>query len=177
MKSVHAPVRRVLLAYFIVLLVGCSQPNWAARTTAPSGAAGPVIVHTSLPQVAAWARSSIGQSIKALYPRTAHTCVGNLDSILTRYEGRLSGAQLFGWGWDQTLRRPVSDILIADQNGKIIGAGNSGFARPDVPASRPDIHSGLTGWRAIVGGRTGTVYAWGIVVQPRTVCPLGRIDL
>jgi hypothetical protein len=159
---------------FAVALADCSQPNWATRDRSAAGS-GPLTTDAALPPFAGWSKSLIGKTLKSAYPKTASACVGNLDSILTRYDGRPPGVQLFGWGWDQSAKKPIARVIIANSGGIIVGAGVTGYARPDVPIAKKEVHSNTTGWRAYAQAQGGPLFAWGIL-NDRTVCGLGHID-
>jgi hypothetical protein len=63
------------------------------------------------------------------------------------------------------------------QDGAIVGAGQGGLERADVPTARREVGSNLTGWWALAARDGGMVEAWGVSPDGRSACRLGRIKL
>lgn len=98
-------------------------------------------------------------------------CVGALDIL-----GRLPGDAAFhaeGWGWDARRRRPLSDVVLADDSGHIVALAVSGGPRDDVPAALPKVRSRYTGWRAVLAKPVPSLTAYGLLDKGR-LCRLGR---
>jgi outer membrane protein OmpA-like peptidoglycan-associated protein len=134
----------------------------ALTETAPPGVA--------MPPYAPWAQSMIGKPLRAFYPQTTTRCFGYLDGVLAKYGADRPGTKLYGWGFDATANVPVARVLFADASGAIVGAGDGGYQRPDVPAMLPRIASSTTGWQGYAGVTTGPPVAWGVMSAPDTVC-------
>jgi hypothetical protein len=164
----------LILASIATLLSAgaCDQPKPrdapAASKPSPE-AAGPV------PAAPQWATSLVGRKFAEAFPKPPVKCEGNTDAVLQRYGGASPGTQVEGWGWDPRAKVAVARVVLVDLDGAIIGAGETGRARPDVTAARPDIASPTTGWTAVTTRTKGPVLAWGLLGD-EGVCPLGRLD-
>jgi outer membrane protein OmpA-like peptidoglycan-associated protein len=145
----------------------------ALTQPSPPAAAGtaPVVVADSMPAYPAWAAAAIGKPLHALYPKTSTACLGFLDGAAFKYVGPRSGDKLFGWAYDTGADAPVLRVLFADARGTIVGAGDGGVSRPDVPAKLARIASPLTGWEGYAAA-SGPVAAWAVLGSPGTVCRL-----
>jgi outer membrane protein OmpA-like peptidoglycan-associated protein len=132
------------------------------------------VVGDSMPPYPAWASAMIGKPLAAFFPKQSNNCVGYLDGAIVKYTGSRPGAKLFGWGFDTNANVGVNRVIFADASGTIVGAGDGGFERPDVPATVPHIQSTTTGWEGYVGATSQPAAAWGIVSQPGTVCRFGE---
>jgi len=159
------PVSWVLVAAFLSL-TGCNQTQTASQCTVGAGAR---------PAYPAWASSVLGKSYLKLYPNKSK-CAGNLDPGATKYSGKPSGSTFAGWAWDLEHKRPVDRLLLTDYLGNIVGVGQGGFDRPDVPAYDPRVTSKSSGWHGVVSIVSGPVDALGITGKT-TVCPIGDIIL
>lgn len=172
----------------LVTLSGCDKPKWqdnpppaatAAPGAAPAAAAPTVRVipndPAGTPAAPAWAADMIGKSLRALYPATG-VCKGNTDIVQKRYAGAPAGVQLHGWGWDVKSNVRVARVLLVDTEMKIVGAGEGGVERTDVPQHVPEIKDANTGWNADLARVTGPIDAYGLLPDGKTVCPLGHIE-
>ncbi len=156
--------KAALAGLALAALAGCGQPEWMA-TREP------------LPDPPAWSQPFVGRPLSqghVLAPDEA--CAGMAEQVEIRYRGPRPGSRLLGWGWDGIGRAPVAGVLITDPDGLVVGAGESGLARPDVPAARSDVTSGATGWWALTTRTEGPVEVYGVLADGRA-CLLGRIRL
>lgn len=159
-------------------LTGCDQPKWrgkAADTPAAGGSAAGSAAG-AMPALPAWAGELIGKPLKATFPAEGQ-CVGNTEATGERYAGASPGAKVIGWGWDTAAKQAVPRVLLVDRALNIVGAGETGLERLDVPAARPEITSTTTGWWALTPSTTGYIDAYGVLADGKTVCKLGHIDL
>lgn len=148
-----------------------------ASATAPSGAGAANTTTDALPDRPKWSADYIGKPLKDLFAEKPEACVGNTDVVAMRYNGPFStGARIEGWGWDLSAKKPVARILIVSDDGKVVGAGETGLPRPDVNAGRKDITSPTTGWQAYTTQTSGGVYAFGLTGE-KSACRLGHINL
>lgn len=188
------PVVRVLPVALatLVLVAGCDRakpragagpsgplPNGAdaPAPTAPTVPTPPTSTEP-LPPVPDWAQSYMGKTLTSLVPAQSTDCVGNTDDVDMHYAGATTGVRIEGWGWDKTAKAPVAHILLVDdKSGEVVGAGQTGKARPDVNKARPEVTSPTTGWEAITSQTTDGVYAWGVMSKGKAVCKLGHINL
>jgi len=147
----------------VAMLSGCEQPDWLTR-------------RDPLPAMPAWAEPLIGRPFAAAFAATPD-CLGNVDEVINRYGGERPGAKVQGWAWDARSKAPFGRIVVVADDGVIVGAGESGLERADVPTARPEVGSNLTGWWALAARGEGLVEAWGVRPDGRTACRLGRIKL
>jgi len=168
------------------LLAGCDQPK--QRTPAPP--AGPAAATAQkpvwppppkvdpgpLPAMPAWAGDFLGKPVASVVTDTTAKCLGNTDIVDTKYTGAPPGVQIEGWGWDPTGKDVVKRIVIADSTGQIVGAGETGKARPDVSSAHADITSGTTGWTALIKITSGGVDTYGLLGGGKA-CRLGHLQL
>ena len=178
-------------------LAGCGQPAWrdpatargtaalapeAARVASADAAARRGVAHADrvtaepMPSPPAWAAELIGKSLRLAYPAVG-TCIGNTDAVKERFGGGLGGSKVAGWGWDPATRAPVARVLLADRDFRVVGAGQGGVPRRDVPRAVPSITSETTGWEALTSLNGGPVDAWGVMADGRSVCKLGHLEL
>lgn len=151
-----------------------SNPGAEATAAAP---AKPTTTTDPLPNLPKWSADYVGKPLKDLFADQAAPCIGNTDLIGMRYNGPFStGVRVEGWGWDTNGRKPVARVLLVDDAGKVVGAGETGLPRPDVAAARKEITSPTTGWQAYTAQAAGGVYAFGLVGE-KAVCRLGHINL
>ncbi|HEY3797686.1 MAG TPA: hypothetical protein VGL58_04980 [Caulobacteraceae bacterium] len=175
------PVRNAvaLLLVLAAALSACRRPDWANKGQQPGAAnasAPPVTLITpdSRPALPAWAALYMGKAVKTALPQVA-SCAGNLDIVTARYEGANAGAKVIGWGWDTAAAKAVDKVVLVDAAGLVVGAGEGGLSRPDVPQHSPTVTSPNTGWAAIAGMKTGAVDAFG-VINGQARCPLGHLE-
>lgn len=179
----------------VLALAACDKPEWtknkaqsgAAPQTASSqgaarqtGAATPpqpatLTTQDPLPAPPQWASNLMGQAFQKALPNVAD-CSGNLDVVTKRYAGSAPGTKVIGWGWVLKSKKPIDHVVLVDQNAVIVGVGQGGEARPDVPANSPTVTSPNTGWSAYTSMTTGPVDAYG-VVDGAARCPLGHLEL
>jgi hypothetical protein len=164
----------VALAAAALTACGPSGANKAA-SHAPTPAAAPD-TPGPLPALPAWAGGYMGKTLSDVLPLAAD-CVGNTDKVRHRYAGPPPGAKIVGWGWDRAAKRHVEHVLLTDETLKIVGAGEGGLTRADVPRTAPDITDDHTGWLGLTSRSAGVVMAFGVVSDGRAVCPLGQVQL
>lgn len=153
-----------------------SNPG-AAAPAAQGAPAGPPASTDPLPDMPKWFAAYKGKAIKDLFPDQSAPCVGNTDDVKQRYNGPFSpGVRIEGWGWDKTGKKVIERILLTDDQGKVVGAGETGVPRPDVTAARKDVTSPTTGWYASAPQTTGGLYAFGLIGDAKA-CKLGHINL
>lgn len=163
----------VLACIALGAVAACSKPASIKPTESDAGAASQS--RDPLPDFPAWSLAYIGKPATEALPQ-AGACIGNTDDVLTRYVGAKPGTKVEGWAWDPARAKPVSRVLLVDATGKIVGAGETGFARPDVPQAKPSVTSGVTGWHATTELTTGAIDALGIV-DAKIGCRLGHLVL
>ena len=168
--------RMTLVALAAAALAACG-PSGAkkAASQAPAPSAAPD-TPGPLPALPAWASGYLGKTLSDVLPMAAD-CVGNTDKVRHRYAGPPPGAKIVGWGWDRAAKRRVEQVLLTDETLKIVGAGEGGLLRADVPQAAPDIADDHTGWQGLTVSSAGVVMAFGVVSGGRAVCPLGQAQL
>jgi hypothetical protein len=167
--------RMALVTLAAAALTACGPSAKKAENRAPTPAAAPD-TPGPLPALPAWAGGYMGKTLSDVLPLAAD-CVGNTDKVRHRYAGPPPGAKVLGWGWDRTANQRVERVLLTDEKLKIVGAGEGGLSRPDVPHAAPDITDDHTGWMGLTSKSAGVVMAFGVVSGGRAVCPLGQAQL
>ncbi|MFN3583504.1 hypothetical protein [Phenylobacterium sp.] len=158
----------------LAVLAACDQPK--VRDQGPTATASVPVAAEPLPAMPEWAAAYMGKGLRDVFPETGE-CVGNTDTVKTRYAGPPAGVAIIGWGWNVTEKAPVARIVVVDKEFTIIGAGETGLERPDVPKARSDVTSSTTGWRAVTTATSGGLDAYGVTNGGRGVCKLGHLDL
>jgi hypothetical protein len=181
----------------LAVLAGCDDPAWRNPATSkgtadltpevtkaaeaslaklrPQGRAKFTVVKP-MPPLPDWSRPLIGKSLNGLFPSRA-PCLGNTDTIRTRYLGVPGGVTAVGWGWDPQAKAAPVRVLLVDESFLIRGAGVTGAPRPGVPKARPDVTTPNVGWEALAPRLVGPLDAWGVLADGKTVCKLGHIEL
>lgn len=173
----------VRLALAALLVTGCARPDWTNPETskgsralpAPSARKALPVDPGPAPPVPAWALAAMGKPLHAVFPRDG-VCMGNTDGILRLHAGEPRGARIVGWGWEPAVKAPVPRVVVVDASGVIVGAGETGQNRPDVPRAVPAITSLTTGWEAVSYSTTGKVSLFGVIERGRAVCPLAGAE-
>ena len=198
MTSTSSSARLLVLAAAVLALSACDKPKTRAANDqggplGPSGAASnpgaapapgpaaapakPTTTTDPLPDLPKWSAAYMGKALKDVFADQAAACLGNTDLVGMRYNGPFTpGARIEGWGWDGKAKKPVAKILLTDDAGKVVGAGETGLPRPDVQTARPEVTSPSTGWQAFTAQTGGGLYAYGVIGQ-KAVCRLGHINL
>ncbi|WP_309091152.1 hypothetical protein [Phenylobacterium sp.] len=154
----------------LALVAGCDKPkDRSAQIEAPAQPAGPSL--PPRPPQPAWAAEYLGKGLRQLFPKTGD-CIGNTEAVETRYA---DGVAIIGWGWDNAAKTSVARIVLVDSAFRVVGAGETGMPRPDVPAAQPHIADPNTGWRAIATVAGGPVDAYGITDNGEGACKLGHL--
>jgi hypothetical protein len=157
-------------------LSACDKPKDRTPPPAEGTAAAPATpaaVSAPLPPTPAWAAAYMGKTVAELFPQ-AGQCVGNTDNVSNTLTG---GVEIVGWGWDTALKQPVARVVLTDQEGRVIGFGETGVGRPDVPAAKPEITSQTTGWKGYTSRTDGWLDAYGVTNDGKGQCKLGHLDL
>lgn len=167
------------------VLAACGPSDWRDSKNADPGAPAEAEAQAgspsldqgvSAPTLPQWAQAYIGKNPRESFPRNG-LCVGNTDLVESRFGGASPGASIIGWGWDTQAKARVQRVILVDVKYQIVGAGEGGLSREDVPSARPDVTDGNTGWRAVTNMTDGPVDAYGVVDEGRALCPLGRLEL
>jgi outer membrane protein OmpA-like peptidoglycan-associated protein len=139
----------------------------AVAPSAPPAQAAARLPITGLP---AWATPFIGKNVDAGFPKASSRCKGFMDNVTT--DSPSGAAVVSGWAFDLQAQQAVNQILIVDAKGVVVGAGEGGLQRLDVPAVQPEIHSETTGWQAFVERPVHGATAWALLRAPHTACRL-----
>ena len=169
------------LAAAALTLVGCDQPKPrnpepsapAAGAQAPAKPAIPTVAE-ALPQPA-WAAEVVGKNLRTTYPKEG-TCTGNTDLVTKKYVGQPGGVEILGWGWDPAKKARVGKVVLIDRDYNIVGAGEGGVERPDVPPTLPEVTDPNSGFHAYTTHVAGPVDTYGVIGAGDTVCPLGHLE-
>ncbi|HTA39549.1 MAG TPA: OmpA family protein [Candidatus Acidoferrales bacterium] len=129
------------------------------------------VVTDPMPAFPAWSAPLIGHALRSAFP-TSTQCLGFFDGAMLQYEGARPGVKLYGWAYDDAAQAPVDRVIFTDANGTIVGAGDGGFERADVPATLAAVTSPTTGWQGYAGATTSPLAVWAIPRAARSVCRL-----
>ena len=161
----------------VLALAACDQPEWRKIATAKPGAPG--AYQTSgdpVPARPTWLLELEGRPLAAAYSRQAE-CVGNAEAVTMAYAGSPGGSKIVGWGWAVGERVAPAKVILVDGQAKVVGGGESGLERLDVPNAQPAVTSVNTGWWALTTVQHGRVEAYGVLPDGETICKLGQLDL
>lgn len=152
-------------AVLMLGLAACDRPgplSAAARGTYPPP-----------PPAPAWAASLAGRRVQESFPN-AETCVGFVDGLADRYKGARKAG---GWAWNASRAQPLQRLAVVGADGRMVGFGEGGLARPDVPAARPDVASGATGWWLIAPAAERSYTVYGLDTATHAACVVGVLRL
>lgn len=157
-------------------VAACDKPKprdvAAAPEAPPAATAAPPAA--PLPALPAWASDYVGKPFTTAFAAGRAKCLGNTDSVMDRFG--TEGVRVVGWGWDPAKKAAVSRVILVDRDAVVVGAGESGMARPDVTAADGAITDPNTGWSALTSKTAGPVDAYGLVGDGKTLCPLGHLE-
>jgi hypothetical protein len=167
------PLLRAAPALLLVFAVSaCDQPK--PRPAPEASASSPAADPSGTPAAPEWVASLVGRGAQEVFPK-AGACKGNTDVVFRTYGGSPPGVQIHGWGWDPARKAGIERVILVDAENRIVGGGQGGAARPDVPAAVPEITDGNTGWIADGPVKAGPLGAYG-VLSDDTTCVLGRVE-
>ena len=175
----HAPLTAVSVLAVLLALAACDQPKWRDTSAPPPGAKaqGPQKNQPDpggTPAAPTWAQAVMGKNLREAFPKSG-ICRGNTDIVQRKYAGLPNGVQIHGWGWDVGRKARVERILLVDKTFRIVGVGEGGVNRPDVPTALPEITDENTGWNANVAVTAGPLDGYGVTGDD-SVCVLGHIE-
>ncbi len=179
-----ANAARIAVAGLALLaLSACSRPDWTNPEMSKAPRALPPNPKKALPgddgpapPVPAWAAPLMGKPLRAVFPADG-VCMGNTDRVIRVHRGQPPGAVIVGWAWEYAAKAPVPRVVLVDASDIIVGVGETGQSRPDVPNVVPAVTSPTTGWEGIAYALTGHVRAFGVIDNGRAVCALGAVEL
>ena len=174
----HFAIPCLLAAAATLTLAGCDKPKDrtpppAAGAAAPAAAPAAKVATGPLPALPAWSQAMLGKGLTTLFPAEMKPCVGNTDTVEQRYA---DGVKIIGWGWDPATKAPIARVVLVDGTGMVAGAGETGVARPDVTAAKPEITDPATGWAAYTSRTSGPVEGYGILDGGKSLCRLGHLE-
>ena len=151
-------------AIALAILCGCDRP-----TEGPDAAVTP-----ATPAFPEWVAPYLGRNIAEVFALDSDTCTGFANPADPNEQfTEATGVRVDGWGWSITNERAYSRIVATDDAGIIQGAGDGGFARPDVPQAMRDITDPNTGYSIVTRSTSGTVSVFGIDEANHTACRIG----
>ncbi|WP_293904888.1 hypothetical protein [Phenylobacterium sp.] len=160
----------LIVAVAALALAACDKPK---PRQARAGAAPAGTTAARLPAPAAWAAEMVGKPMGQLFPGELKPCVGNTDNLEQKYS---DGVKIVGWGWDPATKAAIAHVILVDLSGLVAGAGETGLARPDVPAAKPQIKDPNTGWAAYTRRTAGPLDAFGVIDGGKSLCRLGHLE-
>ena len=170
----NALLPSLLTAAATLALTGCDKAK--DRTPRPAAAAPATVAAApvaTLPALPEWGQTMVGKAKADLFPGEMKPCVGNTDNVEQKFA---DGVKIVGWGWDPATKAPIARVILVDVAGLVAGVGETGVARPDVNAAKPEIKSPTTGWAALTSRTTGPVDAFGIIDGGKSLCQLGHLE-
>ena len=99
------------------------------------------------------------------------SCLGFFDGVSS--DGVRGGAKAWGRAWSTREKKALSQILLANGSGIIVGLASGGIERPDVVAAIPEVKDKTTGWQGY-SKNAHTVSAYGLVDSGREACQAAR---
>ncbi|HEY8574538.1 hypothetical protein [Phenylobacterium sp.] len=162
-------MRKVLMLAALALVAGCDQPKQRDGQAAPA----PAPVAAAAPALPAWAEGLMGQSVATAFPGT-FDCKAFVDGATERSPERVN---IVGWSWIPAAGAGAGQIIVADPSGRIVGFGQGGIARPDVPAALKDVTRPDVGFQASSTVTSGKVAVFGVDAAAKTACKLGEATL
>ena len=158
-------------------IAACDQPEWRGLsvTEAVNGESHPQS-SDPLPQPPAWLQPLQGQPLRAGVSKEVD-CKGNAENVALIYAGQPNGVRIAGWAWGSDERAPPPRILIVDSSARIVGGGETGLERLDVPTALPEVTSNYTGWWALTSQLSGSVEVYGLMADGKSICRVGKLDL
>lgn len=176
--------RFALAGLAVLAAAGCARPDWTdpeksrgSRALPPAPASKAIASHPgAAPTPPAWVAPLLGKPLRAAFPRDG-VCVGNTDGVARLYAGPPAAARVVGWAWEFAAKSPVPRVVIVDAAGVIIGGGEAGVLRTDVPPVVPAVTSDRSGWEAVAPQTRGRLEVFGVVEDGRAVCPLAGLEL
>jgi hypothetical protein len=178
-----ARFRPLCLATLAVLAAGCSRPEWTnpeaskgSRALPPPPAKPAIPIDPGgAPARPSWVAPLLGKPLRTAFPKDG-VCQGNTDGIARIYDGAPKGGLIVGWAWEFGTKAPVPRVVLVDPAGTVIGGGESGYLRADVPAVVPAVTSDKSGWQAVSPVTSGRVDAYGVVEDGQAICILAGAD-
>lgn len=176
--------RLALVAFAALAAAGCSPPSWTDPEASKGSRALPLpptrpglpTRPTAGPPLPTWVAPLMGKPLREAFPRLG-ACLGNTDAVSLRFMAKGGASRVIGWAWDPAVGAPVPRVVLTDAADRIVGGGESGYARPDVPIAVPAVTSGKAGWEAMTPRSSGRVGAFGVVQDGQAVCSLAGIEL
>lgn len=150
----------------LMALAACDEPgplSAAAKGHLPPAPAAP-----------AWSAGLRDQPLSASFPETT-ACLGWVDLLADRYAG---ARKVIGWGWNTPRAEPVARLVAVDDQGRMVGFGEGGLARPDVPRAAPEVRSDDSGWEVVASAPPGSVVQiYGVDPARGSACRIGQIEI
>ena len=172
-----------LAALVALAAAACSRPDWTDPETSkgaralppPAGAKAIPTDSAGAPAPPAWVAPLIGRQMRSAFPKDG-VCIGNTDGIVRIYTGTPQGARIVGWAWDYARKAPAPRVVLVDAGGAIVGGGETGYARVDVPRHVPAVTSDKVGWEAVSSVSAGRVETFAVIQDGAAVCPLAGVQ-
>jgi hypothetical protein len=122
----------------------------------------------------------MGVALNSIYEITQpDACVGYFDYVQPVPDPDWPGYRAFGWAWDKKLGVRIENIIITNENKRIIGLGVDGIPRPDVKSIVPGVTSSFTGWKGYINNSYTwrSAFAYGLLADGHTVCQIPGVPV
>lgn len=154
-----------LIAPFL-LLSACDEPG--PLSAAAKGHLPPT------PAPPAWSAGLQDQPLVSVLPGEI-VCLGAVDLLADRYAG---ARKVIGWAWNRSEAQPVARLVAIDEQGRIVGFGEGGTPRADVPRVVQEVQSDSSGWQLITWAAPGQrVQIYGVGAADASACRIGEIEI
>jgi len=132
------------------------------------------VVQGDLPEAPApptWSQGLQGRALADAFPVQTR-CIGNVDQTVDHYHG---ARRVTGWAWPVPTSQPLAHFAVVDVNGRMVGFGEGGLERDDVPADRHEVTSKTTGWWVVAPADGASYNVYGLSGDGATACYVGKI--
>lgn len=127
--------------------------------------------HRPAPPQPAWAAPLAGRRLADAFPGTAR-CDGSVDRAVEQFH---DARRIVGWAWNATRGAAVARVAVVGPDGRMAAFGEGGGLRPDVPAARPEVRSGRTGWQVVAPTAGGRQVVFGLDEAAHAACRIGDL--
>jgi hypothetical protein len=119
-------------------------------------------------------QSAAGKTELKGYRLISNACNGFLDEVV-RVPGHKELVTARGWAWNLSPPKRPPQVLLALQDGTIVGSADVLLPRPDVRDHIPGIDDPMTGWVTEASLPPGmTLQAFAVSADSQSVCPLNN---
>jgi hypothetical protein len=106
-------------------------------------------------------------------------CLGAFESMKPLEGSTPRKGMVSGWGWLRAEKRSPDSVVLADENGTIVGLAHGLESRPDLAATFHNSELLSTGWSGYYHAEPSSkiITAYGILPDRKTLCSLGQLEV